>query len=290
MAEEQQAEQPVHPFVSLATTFVAVSDAINAWFKTHQADIERAMAGVGAVVAGVSTVLSDFAKSATDSFNARMEVYPALANEIVPLAKRGWFVSMFFPLSDLDLLAHSAAAGAPAELDLLIAQLYRETILHHAAVMLQEYPGRAFLLRPAMDAHLRGEYAISIPVFFILADGICFEQAEKELFQGHGDDHIASRARAELEAANERTAENPISDFFSLLSSAMWASISEKLPLAYNRVTRNRCGYDGLNRNTILHGIADESYATEENSLKAFSLLSFLASLLASKNGSPQQA
>jgi len=288
MAEEPQADQPVHSFVSLATSFVAVSGAINAWFKTHQADIERAMAGVGSVVAGVSTVLNDFAKSATDSFNARMEVYPALANEIGPLAKRGWFVSMFFPLSDLDLLAHIAGADAPAELDLLIAQLYREGISYHAEVMFQEYPGRAFLLRPAMDAHLRGEYSISIPLFFILADGICFERAEKDLFHGYGDNHITSRARAELEAANERAAENPISDFFSLLSSAMWASISEKLPLAYNRGMRDRCEYDGLNRNTILHGIADESYATEENSLKAFSLLSFLASLLASENGSSQ--
>lgn len=114
--------------------------------------------------------------------------------------------------------------------------------------------------------------------------------AERDSATSYLRGSVASRARAELEAANERTAENPISDFFSLLSSAMWASISEKLPLAYNSVTRDRCGYDGLNRNTVLHGIADEGYATEENSLKAFSLLSFLASLLASESGSPQQA
>lgn len=290
------ADQPPSPIAAIATDLVAIGDAVNAWLKEHHTAVEHAIAAAGNVVLGVGkamaeaqATLMEFAKSATDSFNARMQVYPALAKEILPLAKRGWFVSMFFGLSELDLLAHSAGAGAPADIELLIAQLYREGISHHVQDILREYPGRAFLLRPSMDAHLRGEYAVSIPLFFILADGICFEKAEKGLFQGHGDEHIASRARAELEAAKERTDENPIADLFSLMSSAMWASISERLPLAYNKDTRDRYGYEGLNRHTVLHGIADESYATEGNSLRAFSLLSFLAGLLAPDDGSSAQ-
>ena len=60
----------------------------------------------------------------------------------------------------------------------------------------------------------------------------------------------------------------------------MWSSLSEKLPIAYNKKDREKFQYFELNRHMVLHGIADESYATEENSLKAFSLLSFMASLM----------
>jgi hypothetical protein len=60
----------------------------------------------------------------------------------------------------------------------------------------------------------------------------------------------------------------------------MWTSISEKSPISYNEKDRTKFDYNGLNRHMILHGIATESYATEVNSLKAFSLLSYMSALL----------
>lgn len=252
--------------------------SINNWIETHKTDIERFALGSAAFAAEIGQL----AKSAQDSFDARMKVYPALEKEILPLAKRGWFVSNFFGLSELDLLAQEAGTVSADELDLLVARLYREDIADHVDSILSHYPERTFLLRPAVEAHLRGEYGISIPMFFILTDGICFERAPKKyLFQGSGDKHISSRAKSELTALQDTSDENSIMGFFALVSGIMWASISEKLPIAYNEGARDQFQYDGLNRHTILHGIADQSYATEENSLKAFSLLSCIAGLLA---------
>jgi hypothetical protein len=260
---------------------MSVADAINERINEHRAAIEQVAGGINSILATFSMALVELTNSAKNSFDARMKLYPALKGKILPLAKRGWFVSTFFGLSELDLLAQSASTLTPDDLDLLIAQLYREGIAKHGQEMLKEYPGRAFLLRPAMDAHLRGEYAISIPIYFILVDGICFERAQKYLFQESGDMHIASHARAELGAIKEQAVENSITGFFSLMSGIIWESISEKPPLAYNEKARNAFQYDGLNRHTVLHGIADQNYATEENSLKVFSLLSCIAGLLA---------
>lgn len=51
----------------------------------------------------------------------------------------------------------------------------------------------------------------------------------------------------------------------------------------YNNKDRERFDYNGLDRYTVLHGFAIEEYATEENSLKAFSLLSSMTALMSTR-------
>jgi len=72
---------------------------------------------------------------------------------------------------------------------------------------------------------------------------------------------------------------NPYGQVFGLLHEIMWLSVSEKLPIGYSKKERRNFNYDGINRHTVLHGIAMEDYATRENSLKAFSFLSYMSSL-----------
>lgn len=62
--------------------------------------------------------------------------------------------------------------------------------------------------------------------------------------------------------------------------SIIWTSFAEVLPIAYNKSDREKFDYEGLNRNLVMHGLALEEYATEENSLRAFSLLSAVGSLM----------
>jgi len=66
----------------------------------------------------------------------------------------------------------------------------------------------------------------------------------------------------------------------STLVEINWIPFAEPLPVAYSEKARESSKYDGLNRNTIMHGIALEEYATEENSLRAFSMLSHIGSLM----------
>jgi len=145
--------------------------------------------------------------------------------------------------------------------------------------MIRHYPEREFVLRPAGDAHLRGEYALSVMAFFAQIDGICFQATERYVFQG-GDKHVSSLAAIKLETIERDDEGNLCGQFFALLHEIMWLSVSEKLPMSYSEKERRTFNYEGINRHTVLHGVAMKDYATKENSLKAFSLLSYMAPLV----------
>jgi hypothetical protein len=260
-----------------ASHLALIGQAVNNWFEAHKTEIQ----GATVAIDGFLKKAVELGNAAHKAFTDRLSVYPALANAIVPLAQRGWFISMFFGLSEIDSLAVYVASESASDLDARMASLYREDISDHTESIFKYFPERAFAIRPAVAPHLRGEYALSVPIFLAQADGICFSGAGKHIFHGQGDENFLSYANGEL--ASDKYADNDtvFVGFFNLLWRIVLTSMSDKLPLQYSRRERAAADYTGLNRHTVLHGIALEEYATEENSLKAFSLLSCVASLLA---------
>lgn len=209
-------------------------------------------------------------------------MYPNLIEKIAPLAQRGWFLSKYFGLSEIDQLAHAATMPSPDELERCISQLYEDDLADHLNTIMRDYPEREFILRPTGDAHLRGEYALSIMAFFSQIDGICFDGTETYVFLR--DKHVSSFAATKLESIrSDKEGYRLFEQVFALLNEIMWLSISHKLPMGYSEKEREKWKYGGINRHTVLHGIAKEEYATKENSLKAFSLLSYIASLTKQK-------
>lgn len=260
--------------------FIELGRAFTGWIERNHPLLKSIATGVQ----GLTNEIIGIANRMQTHFDARMEVYPELANCALSLARRGWFMSGYFALSELDQLAHQAASGETLEeLEALLERLYTEDLTHHLDSIIAEHPARAFAIRPAVDAHLRGEYALSVPLFFAQAEGVCFENARKYLFQGQSDERVSHVAQLELEALSAAPSDNPVMGFYSLLYEIMWTSVSERLPIAYNNKDRQQFDYNGLNRNTVLHGLAMEEYATEENSLKAFSLLSCMTALMSTR-------
>lgn len=220
--------------------------------------------------------------AALKGYKARLETYPNLSQHCELLAKHGWFLSLFFGLSEFDEIA--SVAGQDIELlEQKLAQAYRSSIEEHTTSILREYPEREFAIRPAVAAHMRGEYALSVPMFFSQADGICAATVGKHIFSGRpgGAGHISSLAMEEISRLNLESEEHG-DKLFSLLEIALWNPLAEPQPIAYNEMRREEAEYSGLNRHCVLHGESLD-YATEINSLKAFSLLSYVASLLAGK-------
>jgi hypothetical protein len=218
-------------------------------------------------------------KSVHDSFQARLEIYPSLAEQIIPLAQRGWFISGYFGLSEIDKLAMSARTLSLEDLEKCVARLYDEDLTDHLGSMIHDHPEREFVIRPAVNAHLRKEYALSIMAFFSQIDGICFHATDRYVFLGGDDKHISTLAVNRLQAIGQSGEDNIFEEFFAVVSEIMWSSISGRLPVSYNERERRDQKYRGLNRHTVLHGIAMKENATKENSLKAFSFLSYMASL-----------
>ncbi|WP_293779747.1 hypothetical protein [uncultured Oxalicibacterium sp.] len=271
--------------------------AIVEWLKNNPAAVEQIgnaikvvgefaqkICTVAVAVVGValeaSASIGQMLVKVHESYAARIEQYPQFLTLIPLLAQRGWFVSGSFALSQIDELAMSARESSIEQVENKIFALYDENIEWLGEVLVHSVPSKAFLIQPAIAAHQRGEFAVSIPLFFILSDGVCFETVQRYVFQARKDEEkLSVLACSQLEATGSQDAGNVIFEFYNALWKAMWASQSEKLPLAYGEKERKSNNYLGLNRHTIMHGISNEEYATKENSLKAFSLLSHLAAL-----------
>ena len=124
-----------------------------------------------------------------------------------------------------------------------------------------------------------------MPLFFIQAEGIRFAAIKKYIFKngrskGDVNENIKDAAMLRLKAIKDSEGSAEAYGMMSTLVEIMWIPFAEPLPVAYGEKVRESNQYDGLNRNTIMHGIALEEYATEENSLRAFSMLSHVGSLM----------
>jgi len=215
-----------------------------------------------------------------EAYAARIEQYPQLLAMIPELAQRGWFISEGLSLSQIDELAMTASSSRIEDVENHLISAYDENMDSLGRLVIDLIPSIEFLIRPAIAAHQREEYAVSIPMFFIVTDGVCFKTINRHLFQSRStDEKLSVFAANKANSFSDEDEKNVILGFYDALSTAMWTALSEKLPLAYTEKERERFGYSGLNRHTIMHGIAGEEYATKINSLKAFSLLSHLAVL-----------
>lgn len=173
------------------------------WAEENQARINKVAESVRNVSLVMDKTLLQIAKqweqswapmfqSLNRDYQARLESYPNLAPRIEMLAKQGWFVSMYFGLHEFDQIASEALNVDCAALEEFLETIYRGAIEEHADSIIQEYPDREFSIVPALNAHLRGEYALSVPVFLAQADGICTSTVGKYLFHGRpgSDNHI----------------------------------------------------------------------------------------------------
>lgn len=135
--------------------------------------------------------------------------------------------------------------------------------------LIDSYPHRGHLFQQAFEAHREGKYGLSIPVFLTQADGIFWEQtSEKQnLFMSS-----IQRERAYSEYVSQISNSHIVIYLHPL---------SIPLPLWMNRNERAERGDPcvGLNRHQVLHGESVD-YGTEQNSLKAISLLSYLRWIL----------
>lgn len=287
---------------NIAPQLLGIANEINRTFQSvttwanenliHIDRITRSWQGIGTQIEGAfaqfqkhweQTIGPMFEEIRRD-YEARLKAYPNLSTRLEVLAKRGWFISLFFGIREFDRIAMVVEENDDKGLEAIISKTYCESIKEHVTSILREFPERGFVIKPALDAHFRGEYALSIPVFFAQADGIANAVVGKHIFSGSKEkgSHISSFATAEITKLKEQDGDGS-SDLFRVIHLALWQPLTDQQPIAYNSTKREAENYDGLNRHMVLHGESLD-YATEENSLKAFSLLSYVASLLSEKD------
>lgn len=230
---------------------------------------------INANFVGVS-FLSDTLLNMQETNSIRSEKYPTLANNLADAAACSWFLSLIVDFRSYERLGFCVdGISDPEQRRILIEEnfsdYYRENIEWLGRVIVENVPDRAFAIGPALNAHMRGEYVLSIPVFLSQAEGILRDMTSAELFTK--TQNISGFAQA------KRTAIKLDDTWLSYSDDSFWAQLSGDLPIGWGPKQRVENNYTGINRNTALHGI-DKGYATEINSLKTFSLLCHITGLL----------
>ena len=178
------------------------------------------------------------------------------------LAEYGWFPhpSMLLGAKLLrDRISKDSAAVEQSIID-----LFRNNLQLIESELVDLYPNRRHLLSKGFEAHRQRQYCLSILMFLAQADGMAYDKHSKSVFSKRERETLGS------ERIQEQTGD--------ILASFLLLLGEENLPIWVSRNSRDST-FRGFNRHRVMHGESVD-YDTEENSLKAVSLLCWLPVVL----------
>jgi hypothetical protein len=187
--------------------------------STIVAEGDRTIATYRPEIEALFTGLGDAIRCFEALQQRRLKLYPQLLAEVPAMARRGWFISGYFGSSEIDELASICGTVIPAALDRRIADMYRSSLAEHGKSLTHDYPTRTFAIQPAIAAHERREYALSVPIFFAQAEGIFYDRAQKYIFRNEKGKNIRDAAKKQLAALAQDIDPH---DTFSRLTEIMW--------------------------------------------------------------------
>jgi hypothetical protein len=193
------------------------------------------------------------------------DLSPRVQEALILLGEHGWYFDMDMPIPNLWELKEMLTEGEVTQVEELLCAYYEAKIDEIEESIVEKYPNRQKPIKAAFSAHRRQEYLLSIPVLLAQADGICKEVINENYFR---------RTRPGL----PRTAyyvEKIASDTFT---AALLSPLAQNFPIMANENERSE-SFSELNRHMVLHGESLD-YGTKINSLKAISLINYIAHVL----------
>jgi hypothetical protein len=187
-----------------------------------------------------------------------------LKSNLMLLAKRGWYLNGEMSLRLVNIIGEEISKGKYGNADKYMSYYYDENYKTIKKNILNEFSNRSKILNKAFRAHERKEYSLSIPIFLIQADGICYDTAKVSLY---GKEKNKPKIAYVIESLN-------VGNY----TSAMLLPISRNIPLYANENERTEPDYPkgSLNRHQVLHG-ETINYGNKLNSYKTISLLSYVS-------------
>jgi len=183
---------------------------------------------------------------------------------LMVLARHGWYFDPEMPIVGLRELENTLENGDIDAVNTELIEYFSERLSEIKEGIKKKFPTRASILENAFNAHRRKEYALSIPVFLIQADGICFDFTNKQLYSKRGKVPVIAEY-----------AETITADIFR---SALLYPLTQPIPISASANERAE-EFNDLNRHQIIHGETTD-YDTELNSFKAISLLNYVSYVL----------
>jgi len=224
--------------------------AVVAQVKELWDSVRPALAAVGAVVMFFGEAL--------------LRLPAELRTSVLSLANRGWFFDPNMPLQSMWHTKALIESGKHEEADAYMAAHFEARLDDIEAQLASALPARASKFKSAFAAHRRGEYDLSILAFMAQADGVCAQLRGGHFF-------LKNRSTQKPEAAAYAAAFDA-----NFIDQIAHLALTENLPIREQMRRRTASGSTALNRHAVMHGESLD-YDTKENSLRALSLLNYVA-------------
>jgi hypothetical protein len=182
---------------------------------------------------------------------------PRTQEALLLLGTHGWYLDFEWSVPQLWNLQQALSDGNVEEAEKALVERFERRLDAIEKSLIERFPKRAHLIRAALAAHRREEYELSIPVLLAQTDGVCKDLTKKYLF-------IRENKKPEVAAYVEQFFADT---FKASLLSPIGASQHE------------RSDTELLNRHAVLHG-ESLNYGSQTNSLKAISLINYMAHVL----------
>jgi|WetSurMetagenome_2_1015567.scaffolds.fasta_scaffold150801_2 hypothetical protein len=193
------------------------------------------------------------------------ELPPRTQEALLILGAHGWYFDLDLPLPKLWNLKKALSEGDAQEAEQALIEYFEGRINKIEESILKRYPKRDKLIRAAFNAHRKQQYELAIPVMFAQTDGICKDIANQYLF-------IKKNRKPGTAIYAEQIAVNSF-------KGALLSPLAQTLPIGMSQHERSG-DFNELNRHMVMHGESLD-YGTKTNSLKAISLINFVAHVLA---------
>jgi hypothetical protein len=224
----------------------------------------------------VAKGVADFQKAIDESFGEAfrqlqqgLKELPARTQEaLIVLGEHGWYLDPEMSLPALWDLKDALLEGNLIEAEASLIEYFDQRSAEIEEAIVLKFPNRSRPIRAAFGAHKRAEYELSIPVLLAQTDGICKETIEQYLFMKRDKKPGTAIYVAQVAADTYRA--------------ALLSPLARSLPISASERERPD-GFAALNRHTVLHGESVD-YGTKVNSLKAISLINYVAYVLPIEN------
>jgi hypothetical protein len=185
----------------------------------------------------------------------------------VMLSDEGWYLDYDLAVETLSSLYIKQVKTKSNVLDKYLVDFYTKKLNIIINFFQKEFPKRYSILEKAFEAHKKGDFELSIPVFLSQIEGLFFDLTNKEIF---------SKGKTKENTAKKWLEERDGHDVDFRLSILEPLRKNENISASFKESENFP---NALNRNKILHG-RDLSYSTEINSYKAISLLLFIGTIV----------
>ena len=186
-------------------------------------------------------------------------------NALILLGKKGWYMDTELSFPELWILEKLLEEGKIKKAEDALCDYFETHLDKIECIVVENFPHRAHLVRPAFNAHRKQDFALSIPVFLIQSEGLFVE-----VMKGWKVSPYSNWEKSTISEYLKQTGNR-------FLLEAILSPLGQSLPIKLSKRDRPE-GFNELNRHQVLHG-ESLNYPTKTNSLKAISFINYISYL-----------